>query len=1051
MCFGDAGGDDAHAGFRDQLDVDTRCRVGVFEVEDELCEVFDRIDIVMGWGGDQSDARGGVAHLSDPFIYFVAGELAPFTWFGALCHFDLEFIRIAEVVAGDAKTPGGHLLDGGALPVVIGLAGEADIVFASFAAVAFGADAVHGDGEGGVRFMGNRTKGHGTGSKAPQDVFYGFHLFYRDGGAAAEGEQPAEGEGLLALLVDELGVLFIGRIVVFAGSILQQVDGVGVKKVCFAPLFPLIHPTGFQLGRVHPLLRVGQSVADKGFLGDAVEPDAFDAGDGPGEALVHDFAGDAQDFEDLGTLVGLQGGNPDFGHDLEDALVGGVVVDADEVGQGEVFFKAVRALQLGDGGVGQIRVDRAGAKPDQDGKVMGLPDIARLDDQGGLAAQSFADEVVVYGTQGQERGKRGVVVVGVAVGQNQDVGPVAGEVFGCGADVFDSGLEASFLAVGPEDNIYGAGFKAGVVGVFDAREVFVAEDRAVEVDEARPFGVESDVGGRSAQHGENRHHAALPDGVDGRVGDLCEELFEVVGQVLALLGEDGQRGVGPHGADGFLPFLERRLQDDFEVFARDAIEELVAEQGFLIHLDGCGDVEGQIFEGDAVFVEPIAVGQSLADDRLDLFIAHDAFLVQVGNEHAAWLQPAFAHDAALVNRQRTRLGGHDEGVVVEEAVARGAQAVAVEGSAHQDPVGEDHGGRPVPGLHEGGVVFVEGLLVVGHVRVMLPGLRDHHHEGVGQGVAAQHEELEHVVEVAGIGEVFPADRHDLGELVFGKDFGLQLLFLRFPPVQVAGDRVDFPIVRDVAEGLGQFPLGNGIGGKAGVDQGDGRAEPLVLQVWIIRAQLVGGQLAFIDDRLVGERGDVKLLAGLGIGAVDIVGGEFAQHVERPLQIELGDIRFRLYENMLDPGLGRDGRIAQGLVVGRHFAIAQQFKAALVHIIVEQHAHLAAQVAVGRKEDHPNPILAERWQFKAHFPALVAKKSIGDLQEYARPIARIGLAATGAPVLHIGEHGQRILDQLVRLVAVQVGDEACTTGVFFELGHIQPLVGKLLLQFHKMAV
>ena len=96
-----------------------------------------------------------------------------------------------------------------------------------------------------MRFVGNRAKGHRAGSKAPQDVFYGFHLFYRDGGAAAEGEQPAEGEGLLALLVDELGVLFIGCIVVFPGCVLEQVDGIGVKQVCFAPLFPLIDPACF--------------------------------------------------------------------------------------------------------------------------------------------------------------------------------------------------------------------------------------------------------------------------------------------------------------------------------------------------------------------------------------------------------------------------------------------------------------------------------------------------------------------------------------------------------------------------------------------------------------------------------------------------------------------------------------------------------------------------------------------------------------------------------------------------------------------------------------
>ena len=45
-----AGGDRAHAYFRDQLHVDSRMNIGVLQIVDELLEILNRIDVVMRWG-----------------------------------------------------------------------------------------------------------------------------------------------------------------------------------------------------------------------------------------------------------------------------------------------------------------------------------------------------------------------------------------------------------------------------------------------------------------------------------------------------------------------------------------------------------------------------------------------------------------------------------------------------------------------------------------------------------------------------------------------------------------------------------------------------------------------------------------------------------------------------------------------------------------------------------------------------------------------------------------------------------------------------------------
>ena len=176
FCFCDACGDGAYAGFGDQLDADAGAAVSIFQVEDQLCEVFDGIDIVVRRRGDQSDAGCGVSDPSDPFIHLMAGQLAAFAGFGALGHLDLELVGHGQIVAGDAEAGGGHLLDGGAHGITVWQRFVAQLVFAAFTGIALSAEAVHRDGEGGVGFVGDRAEGHGAGGESFIDVFGRFHF-----------------------------------------------------------------------------------------------------------------------------------------------------------------------------------------------------------------------------------------------------------------------------------------------------------------------------------------------------------------------------------------------------------------------------------------------------------------------------------------------------------------------------------------------------------------------------------------------------------------------------------------------------------------------------------------------------------------------------------------------------------------------------------------------------------------------------------------------------------------------------------------------------------
>ena len=77
------------------------------------------------------------------------------------------------------------------------------------------------------------------------------------------------------------------------------------------------------------------------------------------------------------------------------------------------------------------------------------------------------------------------------------------------------------------------------------------------------------------------------------------------------------------------------------------------------------------------------------------------------------------------------------------------------------PVGERDRRRPVPRLHQAGVVGVEALQLVRHVVAVLVGLGDHHHQRVRKRTPGEDEQLEHVVEHRRVGAVGTDHRQDL--------------------------------------------------------------------------------------------------------------------------------------------------------------------------------------------------------------------------------------------------------------------------------------------------
>ena len=177
--LGDAGGDRADADLGDELDRDEAVGIDVLQVEDELRQILDRIDVVVRRRRDEADAGRRMAHAGDGRVDLVAGQLAAFAGLGTLRHLDLHHVGVDQILRGHAEAAGGDLLDRGAHGIAVGHRLEAVDFLAALAGVRAAADAVHGDGQRGVRLAADRAEAHGAGGEALDDLLGRLDLLQR--------------------------------------------------------------------------------------------------------------------------------------------------------------------------------------------------------------------------------------------------------------------------------------------------------------------------------------------------------------------------------------------------------------------------------------------------------------------------------------------------------------------------------------------------------------------------------------------------------------------------------------------------------------------------------------------------------------------------------------------------------------------------------------------------------------------------------------------------------------------------------------------------------
>ena len=292
----------------------------------------------------------------------------------------------------------------------------------------------------------------------------------------------------------------------------------------------------------------GQLVHAQGFFSHFEHADAFDTAWCATEIFLDHVAVQTNGLEQLGAAVTHVGGYTHLGHDFGQPFANRF----DVVGNGLVRRQVARQLRVHalKRLHCEVGVDRLSTVASQHREVMDLARRRRLDDQACRRPHTLTHQVLVDRGHGEQRGNSYLRFTDALVTDDQDVATRANRVHSLCAQggqlrldtltapahrVGDVQCMAAELTIGVRVDIAQFGHvlegqhglrdleSHGWIHLIDVQQVWLG-----------------------ANEGHQGHHDRFTDWVDRRVGDLCKQLFEVVVQRLATVGQNRQRAVVAH-------------------------------------------------------------------------------------------------------------------------------------------------------------------------------------------------------------------------------------------------------------------------------------------------------------------------------------------------------------------------------------------------------------------------------------------------------------------------------------------------------------------------
>ena len=174
-CFCNTRCNRSDTGFRYQFDRNSCILVCIFTVIDQLCQIFDRVNIVMRRRWDQSHTRRRMSGFCYPRVNLSPRQMSTFSRFCSLRHLDLDFFCADKISACNTKTSTGNLFDRRA-----SVGSKALDILSAFTGVWLTVQCIHCKGKGFVCFLWNWSVRHCTGLKSGHDRIHTLYFWKRN-------------------------------------------------------------------------------------------------------------------------------------------------------------------------------------------------------------------------------------------------------------------------------------------------------------------------------------------------------------------------------------------------------------------------------------------------------------------------------------------------------------------------------------------------------------------------------------------------------------------------------------------------------------------------------------------------------------------------------------------------------------------------------------------------------------------------------------------------------------------------------------------------------
>ena len=444
-------------------------------------------------------------------------------------------------------------------------------------------------------------------------------------------------------------------------------------------------------------------------------------------------------------------------------------------------------------------------------------------------------------------------------------------------------------------------------------------------------------------------------------------------------------------------------------------------------------------DGQRLLGNPITVGLFLGVTGAQLVVVDHAAAGKVDLEHLTRSQAAARQDVLGAHLDGAHLARQHKAAVARHVVASRAQAVTVEGGTQGTAIGKGDSGRTVPRLHEHGLVGVVGAALLTQAVVVVPRLRQQHGRSARKRATVHNQKLKHVVQNRGVGALAVDDGHHALKIML-QHGAVQVGFAGANPVDVALESVDLAVVDDKAVGVRALPAGRGVGGVARVDERNGRLDGGVVEIDEEAAHLRGDEHALVHDSARAHGADVEDLVAQGKLGVGLLLDGAAAHIQTALE---GVTRRRIVgapqKGLQDGRHAGAGCLAQVMRIDRHLAPKEQRHAGLSAALLKHAMGILYAPVVLWEEQHGHAIVALCRQNLAALLSLFTEKVMRNLEQDASAVAGVLLESRAAAVLQVDQNGQRIVQNLVMALTVDIGKRADATCVVVEFGAIKALL------------